>query len=79
MASNLIQIIFPGIWEFVFLLPLASHLVQARVQLSGHVQLVGGTLDKDVSFMQWFDDGDDNNDVHSVGGALDKDVGFISF
>ena len=44
-----------GIWKFVFLLPLAAHLVQERVQLPGHLHSMGSSLDKDVSFIECAD------------------------
>ena len=50
---DLCDFLFPGIWQLVFLLPLAAHLVQEGVQLPRHLQLVGGSLDKDVSSPQW--------------------------
>ena len=46
---DLCDFLFPGIWQLVLLLPLAAHLVQEGVQLPRHLQLVGGSLDKDVS------------------------------
>ena len=46
---DLFDFLFPGIWQLVFLLPLAAHLVQEGVQLPRYLQLVGGSLDKDVS------------------------------
>ena len=45
-----ISLYLSGIWKFVFLLPLAAHLVQERVQLPRHMLPLGGTLDKNVSF-----------------------------
>ena len=46
---DLCDFLFPGIWQLVFLLPLAAHLVQEGVQFPRYLQLVGGSLDKDVS------------------------------
>ena len=50
-----ISLYLSGIWKFVFLLPLAAHLVQERVQLPGHLHSVGGSLDKDVSCIECAD------------------------